>query len=696
MHSLSDPVRYLKGVGPAMAGRLARLGIHTVGDVLFHVPTGHRDRRDFTSIADLQPGVEATIVATVVSKRVDRRRGGRADLSASLRDDSGFTRAVWFNQAFRGPQLVEGERYVFSGKGQPFRGVELHNPEFEPYENESERVHTSRLVPRYGLTEGITERWLRARVRDALDELAPVPDLLLTFSRARDHAALAGLPRLQEAFERLHFPESLDQVEPARRRLALEELLRLQIALQLARVEHRANRRARPLGEGADLMRRFLASLPFALTRSQREAIAAIEQDLDQEAAMRRLLLGDVGSGKTVVALAGAARAAGAGVQTALLAPTAILAEQHARTAERLLAGSGIRHALLTASTPQSERERIRAELDSGALSLVIGTHALLEKEVAFPALGFVVVDEQHRFGVRQRIALAEKGVGASGAHLLVLSATPIPRTLAMAVYGDLDLSPLTEKPPGRTPVETTIVSGEDRRGLLDRIVREVEEGGRAFVVYPLVEESEAVDLKDAVSKAAALARVPALAAAGVALVHGRLKPDERRAAIQRFREGEARVLVATTVVEVGLDIPDATLVVIEHPERFGLAQLHQLRGRVGRADRPGRCVLALSKDAGALARKRVGVFQRVTDGFRLAEEDLRLRGPGELLGTAQHGFPELRVADPVGDSDLMEAARDLGAELLERGERERGRDERLREWVEAHVAGASHLLAGG
>jgi ATP-dependent DNA helicase RecG len=696
MHSLSDPVRYLKGVGPAMAGRLARLGIHTVGNVLFHVPTGHRDRRDFTSIADLQPGVEATIVATVVSKRVDRRRGGRAVLCASLRDESGFTRAVWFNQAFRGPQLVEGERYVFSGKGQPFRGVELHNPEFEPYENESERVHTSRLVPRYGLTEGITERWLRARVRDALDELAPVPDLLLTFSRARDHAALAGLPRLQDAFERLHFPESLDQVEPARRRLALEELLRLQIALQLARVEHRANRRARPLGEGADLMRRFLASLPIALTRSQREAIAAIEQDLDQEAAMRRLLLGDVGSGKTVVALAGAARAAGAGVQTALLAPTAILAEQHARTAERLLAGSGIRHALLTASTPQSERERIRAELDSGALSLVIGTHALLEKEVAFPALGFVVVDEQHRFGVRQRIALAEKGVGASGAHLLVLSATPIPRTLAMAVYGDLDLSPLTEKPPGRTPVETTIVSGEDRRGLLDRIVREVEEGGRAFVVYPLVEESEVVDLKDAVSKAAALARVPALAAAGVALVHGRLKPDERRAAIERFREGEARVLVATTVVEVGLDIPDATLVVIEHPERFGLAQLHQLRGRVGRADRPGRCVLALSKDAGALARKRVGVFQRVTDGFRLAEEDLRLRGPGELLGTAQHGFPELRVADPVGDSDLMEAARDLGAELLERGERERGRDERLREWVEAHVAGASHLLAGG
>ena len=411
---------------------------------------------------------------------------------------------------------------------------------------------------------------------------------------------------------------------------------------------------------------------------------------------MRRLLLGDVGSGKTVVALAGAARASGAGVQTALLAPTAILAEQHARTAERLLSPTGIRHALLTASTPAAERERIRADLASGALPLLIGTHALLEKEIVFRSLGLVVVDEQHRFGVRQRVALAEKGTGTTGAHLLVLSATPIPRSLAMALYGDLDLSRLAEKPPGRAPVTTDVVNGDDRRALLDVILGEVAEGGSVFVVYPLVEESEAIELKDAASKAAALARVPALAQAGVALVHGRLRPDERRDAIERFRLGAARVLVATTVVEVGLDIPDATLVVIEHPERFGLAQLHQLRGRVGRAERPGRCVLALSPKIGGLAKRRLAIFRRVTDGFRLAEEDLKIRGPGEVLGTSQHGFPRLRVADPLNDADLMEAARDLGAQLLARGERERGKEERLREWIEAHVSGAGRLLAGG
>lgn len=690
MHSLSDSVRFLKGVGPQMAGRLSRLGIETVRDLLFHAPNGYRDRRASTPIAELQPGVEASVVATVAGSRLERRMRGRSDVTATLRDDSGFLRAVWFNQPFRAKQLVEGERYVFSGVPRVFRGVEMHNPEFEPHEAEEESAHVARLAPRYDLTEGVTERWLRGRVREAIDGLAAPPDLV-----PPEWAGRFGLPPLREAFERLHFPQSMDEREPARQRLALEELLHLQIGLQLARIEHRGTRRARPLSAGAPLMSRFVDSLPFALTGAQERVLEELTRDLDVAAPMRRLLLGDVGSGKTVVALAGAARAAGAGMQTALIAPTAILAEQHARTAERLLAPVGIRHALLTAATPRKERDAIREELASGALPLILGTHALLEKEVVPRSLGLVVVDEQHRFGVRQRVALAEKGTGG-GAHLLVLSATPIPRTLAMTVYGDLDLSRLDEKPPGRAEVVTEIVNGDDRKGLLDLLKHEIGEGGSAFVVYPLVEESETVDLKDAVSKAAALGRVPALAAAGVALVHGRLKPEERRAALERFRTGAARVLVATTVVEVGLDIPDATLVVIEHPERFGLAQLHQLRGRVGRAERPGRCVLAMSRETGALARKRLGVFRTVSDGFRLAEEDLRLRGPGVVLGTSQHGFPELRVADPLNDEELMEAARGLGAELLDRGERERGPGERLREWVEAHVAGAGHLLAGG
>ncbi|HEV8129382.1 MAG TPA: ATP-dependent DNA helicase RecG, partial [Candidatus Eisenbacteria bacterium] len=625
---LSDPVRYLKGVGPEMARRLARLDIQTVGDLLFHVPVAYRDRRELARIADLIPGTEGSVVAAVMEKHVERRRG-RRDLRATLRDETGFLRAVWFNQPFRAAQLVEGERYVFSGPVQTFRGIELHNPEFEPLEQDGEHVHVGRLAPKYPLTEGVTERWLRARVRDALDALGPVVDVVDDPWTGRFR-----LPSLREAFEIVHFPPELNDAVQARRRLALEELLRLQIQLQVARREHRAQKRAHPLTAGADVMQGFLDTLPFTLTGAQQRAIAAIGSDLDQGTPMRRLLLGDVGSGKTVVALAAAARAAGAGVQSALLAPTAILAEPHARTAEKLLRGAlglpgpnGVRFALLTAATGSAEREEILAGLSSGAISLAIGTHALLEKDLAFRKLGLVVVDEQHRFGVRQRVALAEKGTAGTGAHLLVLSATPIPRTLAMALYGDLDLSTLEEKPPGRFPVVTEVVKGSDRKGLLEIIVREIAEGGSAFVVYPVIEESEALDLKDATSKAAALSRVQELAQAGVALVHGRMKVAERREAIDRFRSGSVRVLVATTVVEVGIDVPDATLVVIEHPERFGLAQLHQLRGRVGRSERPGRCVLALSPNAGELARRRVAVFRKVTDGFRLAEEDLRLRG---------------------------------------------------------------------
>ncbi len=686
---LSDPVRYLKGVGPEMARRLARLDIQTVGDLLFHVPVAYRDRRELTKVVDLVPGTEGSVVAAVMEKRLERRRG-RSDLRATLRDETGFLRAVWFGQPFRAAQLTEGERYVFSGPVQTFRGIELHNPEFEPLDQDGERIHVGRLAPKYPLTEGVTERWLRARVRDALDALDPVVDVVDDSWNARFH-----LPSLREALERVHFPLEPTDAGHARRRLALEELLRLQIQLQVARREHRGRRRARPLGEGADGMRRFLGSLPFTLTGAQERAIAASANDLDQTTPMRRLLLGDVGSGKTVVALAAAARAAGAGAQSALLAPTAILAEQHARTAEKLLRESGVRFALLTASTPAVERDEILAGLSSGAISLAIGTHALLEKDLAFRRLGLVVVDEQHRFGVRQRVALAEKGTGGSGAHLLVLSATPIPRTLAMALYGDLDLSTLEEKPPGRFPVTTEVVKGSDRNGLLEIIVREIAEGGSAFVVYPVVEESETLDLKDATSKAAALSRVPALAQTGVALVHGRMKPAERSQALDRFRSGDVRVLVATTVVEVGIDVPDATLVVIEHPERFGLAQLHQLRGRVGRSERPGRCVLALSPNAGELARRRIAVFRNVTDGFRLAEEDLRLRGPGEILGTSQHGFPELKAANPVEDADLMEAARDLGAELLDQDERGTGGD-RLRMWMESGVGTADQFLASG
>jgi ATP-dependent DNA helicase RecG len=685
MAALTDSVRYLRGVGPEMSRRLSRLGIDTVRDLLFHVPTGYRDRRSISPIAGLKPGVEASILATVERIHLHRIRG-RRDLQGTLRDESGLIRAVWFNQPHLEPALKAGGAFVFSGSVEAFRGLELHNPEFEPAGEADGHLHTGRIVPRYALTEGISERWLRTRVRAALDSLGPIPDLL-----PDDWRSQLGVPPLGRALEEVHFPPRPEDSEPARRRLALEEILTLQITLQYARHRHRRGRSAPALAGGGEDVDRFLASLPFALTRAQSRAAAAIATDLDQTVPMRRLLLGDVGSGKTIVALAAALRAAGAGHQAAILAPTSILAEQHAATASRLLSGRRDPFGLLTSATPAKERARLAA----GEIPIAIGTHALLEQDLAFRSLALVVVDEQHRFGVRQRVALTQGSKGASNPHLLVLTATPIPRSLALTLYGDLDVSLLDEKPPGRAPVETRLVDGQRPGALPQLLADEMARGGSAFVVYPVVEESETTDLKAATAMAVRLGAVPALSQAGVALVHGRLDPGERREAIARFRSGQARILVATTVVEVGLDIPDATLVAIEHPERFGLAQLHQLRGRVGRADRAGRCVLVVGRGIGEAARRRLAVFQSITDGFRLAEEDLRLRGPGELLGTAQHGFPELAAADPMRDQDLIEQGRDWAGVLLQRGEAEGG-EPRLRAWIEAHFAGAGRYLASG
>ncbi len=689
MPALTEPVRYLHGVGPQMANRLARLGILTIRDLLYHLPSGYRDRREVTPIARLQTGVEATIAASVASLETRRRGGRRSDLVASLRDESGFLRAVWFNAAFVGERLREGNRYLFSGTVQRFRGPEFHNPDFEP-EDGGERLHVARLVPRYPLTEGVSERWVRARVHDALEGLPAVEDLVPESRRAA-----LGVPSLDRALRDIHFPARPSDAEPARRRLALEELLRLQISLQYARRRHRDRLVAPSLSAGADAMRAFVRSLPFRLTGDQLGALQAIAVDLDATTPMRRLLLGDVGSGKTVVAIAAAIRAAAAGHQAAFLAPTSILAEQHAATAERLLGASGVTHALLTAATTERERARILEGVASGEIAILLGTHALLERDLAFRALALVIVDEQHRFGVRQRVSLAERGHEGQGAHLLVLTATPIPRSLALTLYGDLDLSPLREKPPGRSPVRTEVRGGVAREVLPAILREELDRGGSAFVVYPIVEASEKSDLKAATEMAQSLSTRPDLADAGVMLVHGRMKVGERREAIARFRSGEARVLVATTVVEVGLDIPDATLIVIEHPERFGLAQLHQLRGRVGRSDRPGRCVLLVSAGLGEMARQRLDVFRRVTDGFELAEADLRLRGPGEILGTSQHGFPELKAANPLQDNDLVEAAREIGAALLAEGEEADG-GANLGKWIETHFAGAERFLGSG
>ena len=690
MSSLDDPVRFLSGVGPEMARRLAKLEIRTLRNLVFHIPRSYRDRRTITPIAFLRPNEDASVLGTLATVRLARRLRGRRDVLGVVQDGTGALRVVWFNQPYVERALKAGERYYFSGSVEPFQGLEMHNPEFEEAEDGGERDRFARVTPVYGLTQGVTQRWLRARVLDALRALPTILDPVPEAWRR-----LFGLPALGDALWQVHAPERPEDAEPARRRLALEELLRVQVSLFYARARHRGRRAAHPLGNGAPLADRFRRSLPFALTRSQELALAAIARDLDRNVPMRRLLLGDVGSGKTVLALAAAVRAAGAGTQTAILAPTALLAEQHADTAARLLEPGAVPHALLTAATPSKERERVLAGIASGEIPVVIGTHALLERDLRFDSLGLVVVDEQHRFGVRQRITLASKSSGVRDAHLLVLTATPIPRSLAMTLYGDLDLSLLTERPPGRAPVETAFARASGIESLARILGEEVERGGSAFVVYPVVEESETADLKSATAMAEKLARVDRLAKSGVVLIHGRLRPADRRLAIERFRSGDARILVATTVVEVGLDIPDATLIVIEHPERFGLAQLHQLRGRVGRADRPGRCVLLLGKGTGEIARQRLEIFRRVENGQELAEEDLKLRGPGELLGTSQHGFPEFRAVDAMRDLDLIEGARTLAQELLS-GEEAQGGEARLKSWIEAHFAGADRYLESG
>jgi ATP-dependent DNA helicase RecG len=673
-----------------MAERLGRLGIRTIHDLLLHLPTAYRDRREVTSIARLTPGAEASVLATVAKLRPVRRMRGRSDLEGTLKDESGFLRAVWFNQPYRESALEVGGRYLFSGTVQAFRGLEFHNPEFEPAEATGPRLHVGRIAPRYPLTQGVAERWLRARVRAALDELPEIEDVLPEEWRSR-----FGLPTIGRALEHAHFPEAPEDVEPAVRRIALDEILTLQVALEAARRRHRHRRRAEPLPAGAAGAARFLESLPLTLTGAQRRAIDAVAADLDREVPMRRLLLGDVGSGKTLVALAAAVRAAAAGHQAAILAPTSVLAEQHAVTAERLLGPAGVPFTLLTSATSPSARERALQDLASGEIRLAIGTHALLERDLSFRSLALVVVDEQHRFGVRQRVTLTGEGEDGRAAHLLVLTATPIPRSLALTLYGDLDLTILDEKPPGRHPVETSILPTSSRHALLDLLADEVSRGGSAFVVYPVVEDSETADLRSATTMAASIAKDPRLRAAGVALVHGRLPVEERRAALLRFRNGEARVLVATTVIEVGLDVPEATLVVIEHPERFGLAQLHQLRGRGGRSDRPGRCVLIPGVAIGDAGRERLRVFQTVSDGFRLAEEDLRLRGPGEFLGTSQHGFPELRAVNPMRDTDLIEAAREWSGALLDLAETE-GRTGPTGRWIESRFPSAERYLGSG
>jgi ATP-dependent DNA helicase RecG len=647
---LAEPVRLKGAAGKA----LDSLGIATVGDLVEHLPHSHRDRRDVRMVTDLSVGEEATVAVAVrgvtVKPMRDRRR---KRVEARVFDQSGPLVAVWFNQPWIARQLGEGSQVLLHGKLR--RRNEFWVTEHELFGGDGEApVHTVGLVPVHPATEGISPTRLRRLVWDSyrriFDTVEPLPALLRVEERLPDRpAALAAA----------HFPDREADERDARRRLAFEELFLLQLALAGRRRARREGRRARPLAAREVVVDRWRWSLPFELTADQRRALQEIDADLAGEHPMQRLLMGEVGSGKTVVALGAMLRAVENGAQAALMAPTETLAEQHHRTLDSLLGGS-LPVELLTGSTSPARRRDLLGRLASGQLQLVVGTHALIEQTVDFYDLAVVVVDEQHRFGVRQRTALDRKARNGLAPHALHMTATPIPRTLALTAYGDLDATVLRELPQGRQPVETFVVDGTRARArAYARIREEIAAGRQCFVVCPLVEESEALQAKAATAEFERL-RATEFRDLRVELIHGQLPSKRKAAAMEAFARGEADVLVATSVIEVGIDVPNASVMLIEAAERYGLSQLHQLRGRVGRGAHHSLCILF-----GDPRLPRLKAIAKERDGFKLAEIDLELRGAGDVLGTRQHGLPEFRVARLPEDTELLVRARDRADELL-------------------------------
>lgn len=653
---LGTPIQFVKGVGPKRAEAFSRLGVRSVADALYLRPIRHEDRRDLKPIRDLRPGSYATVVGEVQMASVSRTRRGMNILSVIIGDGTGTLIAKWFRQPYLKHRFPSGQRVIMSGKLAWGPGLEMVNPDYEEWE-EGGLIHTGRIVPIYPLVEGLFQRWLRSFMNGLISEWAPIVRDFLPQKIRHRH----GLLSLSDALWAIHFPEKMENLEGAQRRLAFDDLLLLSLGVALMRQQVEKDRAVIMTGN-PDLEQAVRGHLGFSLTGSQERVLNEIKADMARARPMTRLLQGDVGSGKTAVALLAMAHAVGSGLQGAIMAPTEILAEQHFLKAQSLFHPVGIRVALLTGGRTGKERDHLRQSIAAGEIPVVIGTHALLQETVVFHRLGFVIVDEQHRFGVRQRADLTAKGLRP---HALVMTATPIPRTLALTLYGDLDLSIIDELPPGRQPVRTELLPEEMRHEAYRLVYEEVRKGGAAYVICPLVEENEEADLKAATSLVAELQQ-GILRGSAVGCLHGRMRSEEKNEVVEAFRTGKIQVLVATTVVEVGMDVPQATVAVVEHSERLGLTQLHQIRGRVGRAQGQASCILLHGRHLTEQGRARLEAMRDCTDGFQIAERDLELRGPGEFFGTRQAGFPDLAVTHLLKDVQLLEAARREAFSLLE------------------------------
>ncbi len=669
LKELDKPVQYVKGVGPKIAEKFSKKGIVTIYDALYFLPIRYEDRRNIKKISHLIPGKREVVLGEIIAAGDSGYR--KKIFEVIVGDGSGFLSAKWFNYNIRYMRNIfkKGKKVLLYGEVQVFGGKrEIIHPDVEIVDGEDESrndsINFNRIVPVYSEIDGLYQKVIRRIMKRIVDENL---DFLID-PFGEEILKRYDLPSLKQSFRDIHFPEGdmdenqLNRFESrAHRRLVFDEMFFLELGLAKRRFDF-VNNKGFILSSGYELVEKFLKSLDFNLTDAQKRVFEEIRRKLSSGTPMNMLLQGDVGSGKTVVAFLASLIAVASGVQVAIMAPTEILAEQHYRRFYDWLKSFSIKPFLLTGDTPAKEKEAIYNMLESGEIKFVVGTHALIQESVRFKNLGLCIIDEQHRFGVAQRATLRQKG---HAPHVLVMTATPIPRTLAMTLYGDLDLAVIDELPPGRKPVITRVVSEKERWRVYETIRNATKRGEQAYIVYPLIEESEKLDLKAATVMFEEF-RNRILKELNIALLHGRMKPEEKERVMEGFRKGEYQVLVSTTVIEVGIDIPNATLMVIEHAERFGLSQLHQLRGRIRRSEKQAECILIAYGKPTDDAVRRLKIMEETDDGFRIAEEDLKIRGPGDFIGTRQSGLPDFRVANLMRDARILADARREAFRIIE------------------------------
>lgn len=655
---LKKPVHTLKGIGETRSKLFHRLGIYAIEDAITYYPREYEDRSNLKRIIDFEDGEACSFEAMVSSTVTETRpRKGLTIYKLLLRDDSGSIVATWYNQHYIKNIFHIGDRYIFYGKiSRKYKSFEVQNPVYEKIDNE-EKKNTCRIVPIYPSTASLTQNMIRTVVENALKLVVGSMEEILPLSiRNKYH-----LSEINYSIQNIHFPKSEEDFKNARYRLAFEELLLLQLGLLSIKNSLGEDRKGIEF-KRVDSMKQFVGDLPFKLTYAQMKVFKEIEEDMASPKVMNRLVQGDVGSGKTIVAVMALFMAVRNGYQATLMVPTEILAEQHYRSIGGLLEKYGIKVELLTGSLSKKQKSIILEKTASKEIDIVIGTHALIEENVEFNNLGLVITDEQHRFGVRQRALLSQKGVNPD---VLVMTATPIPRTLALILYGDLDISIIDELPPGRKPVKTYAVDESMRDRVNEFIRKKVSEGRQVYIVCPLVEESEEIDARAATELAERIAKEDFFDLR-VSLIHGKMKPKEKDEVMKGFVDGEIDILVSTTVIEVGVNVPNATIMIVENAERFGLAQLHQLRGRVGRGEHQSYCIL-YNNGKTEVSAQRMQVMQKTNDGFVISEKDLELRGPGEFFGTRQHGIPDLKIANLYKDIDILKKAQEAAFEILKK-----------------------------